>query len=129
MMRKRYKKRIELSKVDEVWKDWVEIMIVEPLLKGHKVNIDKHCTLEIVGSRVIDNKKVFNLLSNGIMVQGRMVKKAIKLNQTRKGLTYRIEMIDNNFKEGKLLFTAAPYIKKRVNESLKNTNTYYRIEQ
>lgn len=129
LMRKRYKKTIKKNFVDKVWKDWVEIMIVEPLIKDGFVQVDKHFSLEIVGTRVSENKRVFALLSNGLMYQrGGGVKKAPKLNPLRNGFTYRIVMKENRYKHGKLIFEAHPYIKKRVHEALVNTNKYYRIE-
>jgi hypothetical protein len=130
IVRKRYKKTIKLSKVDAVWKDWVEIMIIEPLIKDGKVQVDKNFSLEIVGRRVIDDERAFNLFKNGLIaIRGGGVKKSGMMNRTRDGLIYRIVAEDKKFKNGKLIFEALPKIKKRVSEAFKNTNTYYRIEQ
>ena len=46
----------------------------------------------------------------------------------REGITYSVLMTDKNYK-GNLIFNVDEKIKKRVNEELKNTNTYYRICQ
>jgi len=128
-IRVRFKKSISLSKVDAVWKDWVEYMIVQPLLKGEKVQLDKHFSLEVVGQRIIDNKKAFNLMSRGyVALSGGGIKKAELNDTTRYGLTYAIEMTETRFKEGKLIFTADQKIRERVSRALKTTNTYYRIK-
>lgn len=130
MVRKRYKKTIGLKKVDAVWKDWVEYMIVRPLIKNGFVQVDKKMSLEIVGKKVVKSKNIHNLLSHGIMVMPNgMIKKVGQMNRLRSGIVYRIEMTDKNFKEGKLIFTADKRIKRKVRDELMNTNTYYRIEQ
>jgi len=129
LMRKRYKKKIGLSKVDKVWKDWVELMIVDPLIKSGSVQVDKHLSFEIVGKRIIDDNKAFGMMSKGLMSMpnGRL-KKITGLNETRKGIKYSIVMTDGLFREGKLSFVADNEIKKKVSEALRKTNNYYRIE-
>jgi hypothetical protein len=129
-IRKRFKKNIKLSKVDDVWRDWLDIMIVEPLLRGQKVQLDKHFSLEITGKLLSDDKRALSLMSKGYIASGNgRTKKADKMNRTRMGVIYGIRMTETRFKEGQLIFTAHPSIKKRVNEALNNTNTYYRIEK
>ena len=104
-------------------------MIVQPLLRGEKVQLDKHFSLEIVGQKLVNNKKAFSLMSKGyVALTGGGVKKAILQDTTRHGLIYAIEMKESRFKEGILIFTADQKIKKRVSDALKNTNTYYRIK-
>lgn len=127
-MRKKYKKTIKLSKVDEVWNDWVEIMIVKPLLEKGEVMLDKKAKLQIVGRRTINNKRAFDLLSRGLMArQNGGVKKATKINPLREDYTYKIELIEPRFKEGTLIFHADQRIKSRLHKILTTTNKYYPI--
>ncbi len=118
--RKKLKKTVSRSKIRQVWKDYVDIEITEKLVEKGKVQIDKKFSLEIVGRRLIDDKKRMNLLTNGVGKK--------KLSQTRHGYTYRIAMAEERFKEGVLMFDADKRIKKAMNYALENTNRYYRIE-
>jgi len=127
--RKTNKKTVSKSKIREVWRDWVDIMIIEQLVEKGKVQIDKHFSLEIVGKRLVDDKKKMRLLTDGLIAKrGVGIKKVGKLNQTRKGFTYSIVMKENRFKEGVLMFDADKKIRKAVHEALCNTSKYYRIE-
>lgn len=126
-MRKKHKRKIKLNEVDKIWKAYVEEGIVKPVLKYGKVQVDKNFSIEIVGQRIVENKKMFSILSRGIgMTKNGYMRESANLNQGRDGLFYKIEVVDKNFK-GKLYFDADAKIKKRVHEELKNTNTYYRV--
>lgn len=128
--RKKYKKTISKSKIIEVWKDYVEIAIKDELIKKGKVQIDKHFSLEIVGMRLVDDKKRLALQKNGlVLMKGGGVRKATeRVQSTRDGFTYKIEMTEPRFKEGLLIFEADKKIKQAMVDSLQNTNKYYRIK-
>lgn len=109
--------KIKLSDVDKIWKDYVNLAVIAPLVKSGKVQIDNNTSIEIVGKKVI---KVINLKKGGKASTS-------NFNPRRPGLTYKIVYTDLNHKKGALIFTASPMIKKTVNEALLNTNNYYRI--
>jgi hypothetical protein len=128
-VRKRHKKSIKKSVVDKVWKDYCEFGIIKPLLKGGKVQIDKNFSIEIVGRTVENDKFAFGLFSKGKAVSKfGGIKDIDKSFNGRKGFKYKIVVIENNYKGGKLIFKADSKLSKRVHEELKNTSTYYRIE-
>jgi len=122
--RKKYKKTVTKNKIREVWKDWVDIMITDTLIEKGKVQVDKGFSLEIVGRRLVEDKRKMALIQN--MVKGG----GPKLTQlaTRKEFTYRIVMKEGRFKEGILIYNADRKIKKKVIHALEHTNRYYRIE-
>lgn len=126
---RRGKKRLTKLKIREVWKDIVEYEILTPLLKTGFVQVDKSLSFEIVGSRIVDNQRMFNLMSKGLLPDGKGgLKPLTELNPMRRGMTYKIVMVDRRAKS-KLQFRACAYIRKRVSEELKWTNTQYRIEE
>lgn len=126
--RKKYKKTVNKKKIWNVWRDYVDIMIIETLIEKGKVQIDKKFSLEVVGQRLVDDKKKMRLLSLGLMAtKGRGAREAKKLNQHRRGFTYKIVMTESRFKEGVLMYDADYKIRKAVSDALNNTNKYYRI--
>jgi len=127
-LRKTNKKTVSKKKIREVWRDWVDIMIIEQLVEKGKVQVDKSFSLEIVGKRLVEDKRKMRLLADGLIATKSGIKEVGKLNQTRKGFTYSIVMKENRFKEGVLMFDADPKIRKAVHEALCNTSKYYRIE-
>lgn len=116
--RSKFGKKIDRSKIREVWKDWVEIMIIEPLLSKGKVKLDAGCTLEVVCTKAIHRKGAKNLYMNGNLIGV----------PNRKGEVYWIKMTDTNFKDGVLMFEPSQRIKDKLKEILVNTNKYYRTE-
>ena len=125
--RKKLKKTVQKSKIREVWRDYVDIMIIEPLIEKGKVQIDKRFSLEIVGKPITEDKRKVRLLTQGLIATKAGVKQVGKLNQTRKDFTYRIVMTESRFKEGVLMYDADPRIRKAVTDALCNTSKYYRI--
>lgn len=115
-LRVKCKKKIGLADVRKICKDFVEMSIVERLIKYGKVQVDKNFSLEIVGKKSI---KVIALKKGGIA-------STANINPMRKGLTYKIVLTDTNFK-GYLVYMANPVIKKAVHKALMETNNYYRI--
>lgn len=122
--RKKYKKTVTKNKIREIWKDWVEIMIIEPLVQKGKVQIDRGFSLEIVGKRLVDDKRKIALIQNMANGGG----PTLKPIATRKEFTYRIVMKEDRFKEGILIFEPDKKIRQKVRHALENTNRYYRIE-
>lgn len=128
-LRKKSKKTVSRRKIRAVWREFIDIMVIEPLIEKGKVMVDKQLQLEIVGRRLVDDKRKMNLLTKGLMLKrGKGIVEAEKLNNARKGFTYRIAMKEERFKEGVLMFDADKRIVKAVCDSLNNTNRYYRIE-
>lgn len=115
-LRVKTKKKVSLADVRKIYKDFVEISIVERLIKYGKVQVDKNFALEIVGKKAI---KIIALKKGGIA-------STANINPMRKGLTYKIVLTDTNFK-GHLIYIANPAIKKAVHKALMETNNYYRI--
>ncbi len=111
-------KKVNNSFVRELWKDYINLSILPMLLKYGKVQIDKNCSLEIVGHREI---KLIKLKRNG------KISSTTLENKLRSGISYKIVLNDRNYRGGTLIFQACPMIKKAVSDHLKNSNTYYRI--
>lgn len=120
VMRKKHKKTIKLSDVDKVWKAYIQYGIINPLVNMGKVQVDKNFSLEVVGEKVFNNKKLVAMLEGGAN---------LKSYKHRKDLFFRVECVDKNFKEGKLYFTPSKLISGKVDEALENTSNYYRICQ
>jgi hypothetical protein len=128
LLRKKYKKTIDLRQVDAIWKDWVNLEIVPKLLEGNKVAVGSKATIEVVGRKTINSNKVFNLLVNGLNVTSKgMIKPAVKMDLTRPNYVYKIVYKDNNY-DGDLIFEADPKLSLLVHEALKNPLNYFRIE-
>jgi len=120
VMRKKHKKTIKLSDVDKVWKEYVKYGIINPLVNMGKVQVDKNFSLEIVGEKVINSKKLLSLVEGGAK---------IKSYKHRDGLFFKVECVDKNFKAGRLYFEPSKLISAKVHEALENTSNYYRICQ
>lgn len=127
LVKKRYGKRIKLTKVDKIWKEFVKYGIVRELLKYGKVQIDKNFSMEIVGRNITEDKKLFKIFVRGIGVRNGIITNSANLNKGRDGYVYHIVLTDNNFKEGVLIYKPTDKIREAVHNSLVNTNTYYRI--
>lgn len=126
-LRRKSKKSVSLTKIDQVYKDWVKHYLIAELVKYGKVQVDKNFSLEIVGQRIVDNVQMQKLFSRGVGIRGGILTDSANLNKGRPGIFYRIVMVDKSFKDGKLKFEAHPAIKKAVHDALVNTNTHYRI--
>jgi hypothetical protein len=129
MVRKKFKKTIKLSDLDKIWKEYVEYGIVAPLLRSGKVEVGSSMEIEIVGKKILDNKKLTAMLIGGRnMNRNGMVKEAVMFDRNRPGITYSVNLTDKNYKPGLLIFKTDPKLAKKVHNELKNTNTYYRIQ-
>lgn len=130
MMRKKHKKTIKLSRLDEVWEQFVEYAIIRPLLKYGWVQVDDNVRFEIVGKRIVDDKRLTALLSKGLMVRPNgALKEAGEMGRNRPGLVYRIKMTDASYTKGQLIFHADAKFKKRVSQHLMNSMQFYKIEK
>ncbi len=120
LMRKKHKKTIKLSTVDKVWKEYVEHGIIKPMVNMGKVQVDDKFSLEIVGRKVFNNKQLKSFVNSGQKLKG---------YKHRDGLSFKVECVDKNFKEGKIYFQPSKLMTKKVDEALENTSNYYRICQ
>lgn len=128
-MRSKFKKTIKLSDVDKIWKEYVEYGIVKPLLHLGKVEVGNTMVLEIVGKKIIDDPNAFHLLTKGLNITSKgKLKKTVKFDDNRPGVKYKIMLTDKNYKAGNLILQADRKLSNRVHEELKNTHTYYRIQ-
>jgi len=129
MMRKKYGKTVSLSTLDKVFKDWVEHAVVRPLIEYGQVQIDERTRMEIVGKKIVNDNKAFELLSNGRAVtrSGRFIES--KKLSSRNDVIYKIKFKDDNYKKGQLIYESNKSLSKRVSEHLNNTKQYYRIEK
>lgn len=127
-MRKKHKKTVALSKVDKLWKEYVQYGLIEELIKKGKVQVDKNFSIEIVGQKLTDNPRLMEIFKRGIGSKGSLITPTANLHKGRQGYVYSIVVEDKNFKEGKLMFDADPAIKKAVFTALATTSNYYRIK-
>ena len=126
-MKKKYKKDVSVTDVKMIWKDYCEYAIIRPMLKMGKAKIDERTSIEIVGTRFENDPKLLAIMGNGKNING-IVKDAVRFDDNRYGIKYKIVFTDLNYK-GELIFEADAKLKKRVHEELKNTQTYYRIKR
>nr|WP_298658011.1 hypothetical protein [uncultured Flavobacterium sp.] len=115
--RKKFKKKIDRSTIRKLWKDWVDIMILEPLIEKGEVMLDKRCKLEVVGVPIHMKKGIKSLASKGMS----------PMKEPRKGWIYDIRMIEPRFKS-LLMFDANKKFKKALIDKLENTHKHYRRE-
>lgn len=126
MVRKKYKKTVKLSEVNDIWNTYVEYGLVKPLLRLGKVQAGG-MTIEIVGTKIVDDPK-FGLLVKGLNINKvGGIKKAVRFDDNRPDVKYKIMLTDKNYC-GNLIFQADPKLSLKVHNELKNTRTYYRIE-
>lgn len=126
-VKERFGKTIKLSDVDRLLGQYVKYGIIKLLVRDGKVQIDERFSIEIVGQRIEDNKRLTSLMIKELNFNG-IVKKAVKFNPNRAGIAYKIECVDKSY-EGQLIFTPNKDIKKAVSISLSETQTYYRIKK
>jgi hypothetical protein len=130
MMRRKFSKTIKLKDFDKIWYDYVEYGIVRPLIKYGRVDVDGNFSLEIVGRKIEDHPKAYQLASKGLRYKRGVGVVPIKeVSANRLGLVYKIELTDKTYKHGKFIFEADTKLTKRVSEHLNNSQQYYRICQ
>jgi hypothetical protein len=129
-LKKSLKSKASSAEINSVIKNWIQEKIIAETVKGYKVKIDKHSTIQVVGSPIIKDKLAMNLLSNGkyISRQG-ILKNADNMNKRRKDIKYKICYI-NKLAEGKNIhFKASAKFKDQVHKALINTNTHFHVNQ
>lgn len=116
------------KQINEVLKNWIEHYVIEQVVKGHEVKLDKHSTIEVIGKPVMDNKRAVSLFSNGRIVSKGRLKKNDGMGKMRKNHIYKI-VYKNKLADGKNLhFNAHPIFRKKVNYALENTATYFTLQ-
>ncbi len=128
--RKKFKEKVSLTEIDEIWKAYVDSAITARLVRGRKVEIITGFGLEVVGRRVIDNDAIRRLFENGLQIYPSGVLTPAKmLSPMRREYYYKIECNNSNFKSGKLYFKADEEIRQKVHNVLCNTGQYFRIDE
>lgn len=126
LMRSKFKKKMPLTKLDEVLRDYIEHGVIVPLLRTGKGQLDKYTEIEIVGKRPELDPKYFALLSKGKMISGGAIVGAKPIGRNRKDYIYKLVVKDSTY-NGKIIFEADPKLKKRVRYVLETTQTYFRL--
>lgn len=121
-VKKKHGKKIKLSDVDKVWKDYVEYAIIRPLLYRSIANIEDHFSVHLIGKPY--SERLLKILAQGYNVGRFGLKLADKWN--RRGLIYKLSFVDKKVK-GQIIFEADAKFKKRVVEKL-NGSEYVRLE-
>lgn len=130
MMRKKFKKTIKLSDVDKVWNDYVELGIIQPLIKYGFVNVDDRMSFKIVGKSVVNRPEIAGMFERGVSVRkGGLVTDTTNITLNRSGIIYKIVLTDTNCKNGELIFKPHKEFAKKVHYHIKNNNPYYPIEK
>ena len=125
--KKKFGKEISATEINKIWKDYVQYRIIQNVLKGDCVKIDKHSTIQVVGMPVVNDQNLVSLLSNGkIMRRDGTISKA-DLSHKRKYYKYKI-VYKNKLAKGTLIFKASPMFKKQLVDTLNNTNIYFTIK-
>ena len=125
--KKKFKTTITATEINKMWKDWVQYHIIDGVIDGDKVKIDKHSSIKIVGVPVLDDNSFKGLILSGRMVNRSGVASPIKRNIKRKDFKYKIVYENKLAKDKALYFKASPKFAKQVHEALINTNNYYQI--
>lgn len=127
--RKKFKESISVKEINEIWRAYLEDVVISQLLKGKKVVIINGFEIEVIGRPVVENEKIARLFANGMQVyRNGVVKPATGLSKTRRGYYYKIECKNSNFKNGTLFFKANRKISDRLFYLLSETSQYFRIE-
>lgn len=125
--KKKFKKTVTATEINKVWKDWVQYHIIDGVIDGDDVKIDKHSSIRIVGTPVLEDGTFKSLILNGRMVNRGGVVTSPKRNIKRKDFKYKIVYVNKLAKDKALYFKASPKFAKQVHEALINTNNYYPI--
>lgn len=126
-MRKKYKKHISLAGFDKLFRDYVEIKIIKPMIEYGFVEIDRSFKMEISGKRLEDSPVAYRMLSRGLAIRGTMIAPARNINMNRLGFVYSINFLQNDYK-GKMIFKSDSKLAKRVSTHLRESNQYYKIK-
>lgn len=125
--KKRFKKEIKASEINKIWKDFVQYGIVQKVLKGDCVKIDKHSTIQVVGEKIEENSRFVNLLKKGLIIRQNGEIKKVLNRGVRNDFKYKILYI-NRLAKGNLIFKANTEFKKQLVNTLNTTNNYFQIK-
>lgn len=124
--RKKFKKSISTTEIKKIWDDFLED-VIERVLDGECVNIDRHSQIQVIGRPVMDDPRFMSLLMRGRTMRRNGTLKYAELSPMRRDFKYEIAYT-NTLSKKPLYFKAHPKFAKRVHEAIENTNTYYKIE-
>jgi hypothetical protein len=125
--KKKFKKPISATDINKIWKDWVQYHIIDGVIDGDKVKIDKHSSIRIVGMPILDDNSFKGLIMSGRMINRGGSVTSPKMNPKRKEFKYKIVYENKLAKDKALYFKASPKFAKQVHQALINTNNYYPI--
>ncbi len=127
-LKAKFNKTVSLSKINSVWKDYVELKVIPELIENGEVRLDNNTTIRIEGTKIEKSQHASQLKTCGLTYyKGRL--REPNIHKGRPGIIYKIVIDDTLFREGKLIFHAHDKIRKNVHEALKNTNRYYHVNQ
>jgi len=124
-------RKVKASKfqIKKVWDDFIGSYVIAELKKGNIAWLDERTKIEIVGERIKEGSKEYNLLMNGKYVQNGKVRKINKVVPRRLGFKYKIEFETGRYKGGdKIYFVAHSKIRNEVHKALSETPVNYRIK-
>lgn len=126
--KREFKKRISVTEINEIVKNWIEYGVIEDVLKGNCTKLDKNSSIQVIGTPIMNDGRMVELLSNGkCLTRKGNYKKADNINSKRKDFKYKI-VYTNRLAEDKLImFKACPKFAKKVHLQLINTNTYFKL--
>lgn len=124
--KKRFKKNITPTQIRKIWDVWVKHRIINKVIEGDCVIIDRHSSIQLIGTPILEDKRFFAMLLRGRMSMRDGTAKIAERHQKRKDYKFKI-VYKNDTAKGKLFFKAIPSFSKAAHESIINTNTYYKI--
>ena len=104
--RSKFGRKIKKSEIRDLWEDYLETKVFSKLLTGYKVYLDPYSALEVVGTPEPG--------------------KSYHINRRRRGVKYKL-IYTHSLSRRPLYITGAGKLKKRIRETLCNTNHYFRI--
>lgn len=129
IVKKRHKKKFgkpitatEIRKIIKTYLNW----IIEKVIEGGQVRMDRHSTIEVIGVPVLEDK-IFKILVKGKSIRRDGSIKNAEFGSKRRDFKYKITY-RNKLNED-LHFNADQKFAKRVHEAIENTNNYYKICQ
>lgn len=125
--KKRFKKSISPKEIKKMWDTWIQYRIIDSVIQGGVIQIDKHSTIEIVGTPVLEDKRFFKMLMRGKSTLRNGIVKNATLNSRRRDYKFKIVYINKLAKDKDLYFQGVPKFSKQVHEAIVNQNYYYRI--
>ncbi len=104
----------------------MQIEIIDELVRGKEVRIDKHSTIQVIGRPIKKGSSAYALMKKGLYVQNGFIKKIESVNYFRAGISYKIEYTNTLYK-GNLYFNANTEFKKQIYKGLLNRANVYKI--